>query len=329
MEKDLEFIGPGSTKKYWFDKYQELKAQADANGNTVQTTASVAAEASTKKAIETASKSSSADMTSSMTKFINEFTEAQETYGSILKAIDAKKVELKEIHDIEVETNSLVALLATKNKLVAEKTEQADKIITDANEKAKSIMDDAKAAQEIARDKINAMLAEDKQTRTRERAEFDYDFSREKKQREDELEDILDKRTKAIDVREAAVKEREDLAEAKDKEIDELKTEIQEIKATMNINIKEAEGKAKGMAEAAAKRDAASVEASHKAELSIANSTIANLNARVEDLVKQVDKANEAVIDANNKVTDMATSALKATADAKTVAEVHKAGQKR
>jgi cell division septum initiation protein DivIVA len=295
----------------------------------MRTTSQVSEENKTASAIKVADSVEAGAVTDSMSEFITKFKEAKEQYGSILEAINAKRKELSDIHEIEVEANTLIAVISTKDKLVAEKEEKAEAIISDATQKANEIVSNAVDKADKITEDINTLKEEAKQSRIREREEFDYSFAREKQAKTDALDDVLKSKLKVVQEREDAVKEREDAADAIAEETASLKATIEELNATMSTKIKEAEGKAKGMVEAAAKRDADSVQAKHEAELSIARSTISNLELRVTELIEQVNKANEAVSIANDKVTTMATSALQATADAKTVAEVHKAGNRK
>ena len=74
------------------------------------------------------------------------------------------------------------------------------------------------------------------------------------------------------------------------------------------------------------------VEKSYEAKLEVANANITSLVEQVTDLRTRLDKADNLVTAANERVTAIATSALKAGADAATVArvsEIAAGGQKK
>ena len=125
--------------------------------------------------------------------------------------------------------------------------------------------------------------------------------------------------------KEALLLEREEKADALDAEIERLKQALDNQKATEEARVQAEVEKAKKGIEQSANIAKAMDKRSHEAEMSIANSKIEGLQQRVAELNTSMERANASIDAANQKVADMAQAALKAGADANTVAELHKA----
>jgi chromosome segregation ATPase len=325
----------GSTKKDIWDAYKALKKEVDAkqSASKVTTTTSAAEEAKLTKAVAHAGEVNMDAVSATIQEFIEKVGEVKEQYSSILTAIDAKKKELQEIHDLEAEANSLITVVATKDKLVAEKTEQAQKVVAEAKEEAETILTEAQdravkiteSAHEDAqkiRDEIAEEKAQTEKMRAREQEEYAYDFNRKKKADEDTLKDELDAKVKVIVEREEAVAEREAKADELDKKVADLTAEIESINKNIDNKIEKAVAEAKEKADKSASIAKAMLSKDYDAQISIKDARIETLEEKVKELAEQLAKAQAQVSDANNKVSEMAKSALKAQADADTITRV-------
>jgi cell division septum initiation protein DivIVA len=94
--------------------------------------------------------------------------EAREVYQNLQRAIDTKRAELTDVHNLEVEVNSLVAVVETKDALVRERTEQAKTILEEASVRAQEIEGEAQKRADELRGKAVAAWDEEKQRRKRD-----------------------------------------------------------------------------------------------------------------------------------------------------------------
>ncbi len=308
-DKEMKYVG--TSKKDIWDRMKKLEGELNAQP-TMETTTDVAAKTIATKAVKAASDVSS----ESLNDFVEKVTEAKDQYSNLIMAITAKKDELKDIHGIEAEANTLIAIIGTKDRLVAEKTDEAASIIADANVKADDILSAAKEKDIVANT-----------TRTRERAEFEYSFSREKTAKEDALKDVLDARTKVLDAREAALKLREDDVTDVESMIEGFQTQIAEFDETLKSAVDTAVEGAKSKAATSAAIAANSIKKANEADMKISEARIATLEEKTTELTEQVKTAQDAVKDANDKVSSMAEKALQSNADIKTLTEVKKPRQ--
>lgn len=241
--------------------------------------------------------------------------EAREVYQNLQRAIDTKRAELTDVHNLEVEVNSLVAVVETKDALVRERTEQAKTILEEASVRAQEIEGEAQKRADELRGKAVAAWEEEKQRRQRDIDVWEYEFSRKKRSAEDEASDEINARMRSLAEREALQ--------------DRLEQENVALKANLDSMDEVVEGKiaaAVAVALADAKRsfDAQKgfIERDYKGKIEVLQSKNEGLVYQVEDLIRRLDKAEARIQEANAKVTEIATGALRAGADRETIARV-------
>jgi len=308
-EKAVSFVG--STKSEIWKAYQaELKNK---NNQTVQTTTEVAS-----AKVKTATISEAETIVSKMANIQDEIASSiailvmlGTQYTTVTEAISVKQTELKDIHDFEVEANSTISLIATKNQLLADKTSEADTIIKNARQQATDIITAAHT------ESTGIKLEND-----RKKSEYEYEFKRKEKADLDALQDKLDVRTKAVNDREKELIERERIANERDAKIVELTKALEFKESETLAKVNQAIEDAKKKAETSAAIARNYLEKEHKAETSIKDAKIESLAEKVHDLQEQITKSTELVASANRNVSEMAMSALKAQADSATVAKV-------
>lgn len=229
-----------------------------------------------------------------------------ETLNVIDEAIALKQRELKEIHEIEVNANSLAALVNTRTAL-------SDKLDTDheikkadyASEIEKARAELAELRNELAKEK-KAWEAEFKQTQQRAESEWKYDFDRKKKQAQDKQDDELATERKEFDAeveetkkelneREAAVEVREATADANEAHVAELTEKVASIPTLIAEATKEAYAKGEKDAE---KVTAIRISAKEN-ELALKESA---LNAKNESLQEQLVAANKKAAELQEKL---------------------------
>lgn len=316
-----------------WNAYKAQKVLLDQAGAVApKTTVEVAEVKKIEKAVTTASTIKVDSISDTVNQLLSSIASATEKYEDIEIAIKAKQAELKDILGLEAEANSLVAIVATKDQLVADKTAEAVEIVNTAREQAANIVDSARDEKTLVNTEIAATKAATLKERARDKEEYDYNFARTKKANEDNLKDSLDAKVKVIVEREEVVTEREDLADDKDAEIDELTNQIEVLNITIDEKIEKAVSKAKDGAATSANIAKSMDRRSHEAEMTIKDARIQTLEEKVSELVSQLTVANKSVLDAQDKVTAIATNALdnqKNTDQVTRIAELNATGNKK
>jgi len=256
---------------------------------------------------------------------LESFIKLTEEYNDVSTAINEKKKELKEVHDIAVEADTFVALVGAKEKIKADKEDEALKIIEDANDKAKEVIDNAHTKEENIANQIQESIDNYTIDSKRKKDEFEYDFNREKKQKADALADKLAIDAKQLDIRTELIKAREDKAKEIDLIIENLNDEIDKIKVERDSEIK----KQVAIAEHRAKRDKEfevnTSKTKHEAEVSIKDNENGMLKSQIVDLKAQVTTLQRAVDNASERVTSIATASLESKANEGTIQTVMEA----
>lgn len=312
-------VGKSATK-IW-EAYQEVLEELQQKEEVSSTT--VVAEA--KKIGDAIKLAKSVDvdaLVDRLNTIANGLKEAKDTFNELEVAIDAKKDELKSVHELEVDVNALVAVVATKDRLVKERIEMADEIVSKAEEKANEVLATSqKKIEELEKTAQEAYeLAE--RDRKRKQEEWEYNFQRNSRSQMDVIDDNITTKTKALKEREDAVTEREEKADKLQGEIDDLQSKLDSIEektlARIEVAVEEAIAKTK-KSEGFHKM---MVEKGLKADLDIAHAKIESLEKQNTDLQIRLEKADAQISAANDRITAIATGALKAGADAQTVAKV-------
>ncbi len=319
--KELKSKVGKSATKIW-DAYQEALEELKAKEGPVLSTLAVAKKEKTSKALKTASNIDVENIGAAVQGLVDNISSAKEEYEDLQTAISAKRAELMDVHRLEAEANSLVAIAVAKDELVARKEEEAKTIILKAEERAAILVDTAKEnSTNIAEEAANNRTAT-KMIQARQEEEWNYTFGRSTRQQEDLLQDDLNLKIKKVEERQELVSDREKDIDTLDVRIETLEALLQAEKDfTANKILDAIEKTKKGAAQSAAISKAMD-DKGHKAEVSIATARIETLTEPVTDLHDRLETANDNVLRANDKVASMAQSALKAGADAATVARV-------
>lgn len=309
---DVKFTD--SKSEIWAE-LKAVKAQLDATPKAPVTTTEVAETTKVTKAVAVASSVSVDVVEKAVSELVAKVAETKDQYSSIVTAIDAKKAELKDILDIEVAANTLVALITTKDQLVAKKDAEAEALIENAKARALEIAEEAKARRNEADEYIRVTNENAKLARARELEEYEYNFARTKKTTIDAHNDAINAKNKVLDEREASIAVRESTVKA-------LDTEIAELKSLMDVRVAKAEAEAKKSAEASANFAKLMLVKEHEASTSIKDARIATLEEKVAELTAQLNKAQDQVVSAHEKVTEMAKGAFQAQGDSATITRV-------
>jgi chromosome segregation ATPase len=248
-----------------------------------------------------------------LSTLVGQITDLKSQYEDIITAIEAKKVELKDVHGIEVSANDLAALAAVKEKLV-----------TDADEKAKEIRKSADTYYEEIIEKSSDKKNDLEVSRRRELEVYSYETDRKRSMSDDAVDDALRTKLKSLNTRQEELEARESDVESQEAEVAELNDKIVKLETSIEVKVEAAATSAKEKAERSAMFASNMSKANGAADAKIAESTINSLEEKVEDLQLQLSKADKSVINANEQLAAMAKSALGAQGDAATIAEVSK-----
>ena len=300
-----------STKKEIWDAYKAAKDQLEALAKPTENTVEKAKTVQTAKAIESSNSIDIESVETSLTVLVTKIAELKSQYDDIITAITAKKNELKEVHEIEASANDLAALITAKEKLIEMSAKAAEEKKKEADD---YYNDKVAAANEFT--KLTAL------NHKREEEEYIYNTTRQRKRDEDAVADALELKKRSLDDREKAVAEREALADENEKKVTDLQKKYEDLEKSVNAEIAAAVQTAKDGTQKSAQIAANILKANTDADMRIATAKIETLEAKVVELQKQLDKANELVAKANTQVSDMAQSALKAQGDVNTISKV-------
>jgi chromosome segregation ATPase len=314
-------VGKSATK-IW-EAYQEAlnELKSKENGHMISTIA-VAQEQKKEAAVKTAAVVNVANIDTVVSGLLKNVEEAKNTFDELQLAINAKKAELQAVHGLEAEANALVALVATKDKLVAQRELEAQTIIENARVKAEELRKEAEEFTATTKANVNAEMELAAKQREREQEEYEYKFGREKKAKLDEVEDQINQKVKELKERADEVKAREALADEKDAELDQLKNLLEKLEASTALRVEDAVQKAKEKAATSANIAKAMDKRSHEADMMVRDAEVKTLKDQLADYRTRLETANNQVNAANIKVAEMAQSALRAQGDAATISKV-------
>ena len=324
-------VGKSATK-IW-EAYQEVLAELKAKEAAPPSIAAVAEAQKAEAAIKLA-REVDVDTTATTAETIaTGLREAKAEFDEVEAAIEKAKAELENVHGIQVEADSLAALVAAKDRLVAEREEKARVILDGAREEAARVKEDAQAeADKLRADAQEAdRIAE--RDRQRTQAEWDYDFGRKKKTAIDEVQDAIDVKRKSLDEREAHLVEREKDADEKDAKIADLGSTIEAMKADTQSKVDAALEEGKKKAERSFGFQKQIIEKDHEGKLRVLEAANESLKERLVEMQSRLASAEAQVSKASERVTEIATASLKAQGDKETISKVAEvaagAGQKK
>lgn len=311
MSDEIKYMG--STKKEIWDAYKEAKTQlADLQDKPVSTS-SIAKEENIKHSVALSNSLDLGTMSVTLTALTTNIADLKSQYDALKTAIDSKKAELKEVHNIEITANDLAALAIAK-----------DKMIERADAKARIIEEEADRYKTNLMIQANDTYKKIQMEREREEEQYIYETERKRKMESDEINDMLDARKRSLDMKIKEVLDKEKMLNERETYTKKLEADIVALNENMVTKVEQARVEAEERAKKSAQVQANIVKSSTDAEVRIYQSKIESLESKIADLVVQVEQAKQYVSNANIQVSDMARSALQAKADAATVAEVSK-----
>lgn len=320
------------TTEIW-EAYQEVLAELKSKEVGPQSTVEVSSAKKKEQALNLAKKTDVEAWAGNLEGMIAGLKHAKEVFDDVNMAIEAKKAELRDVHKLEYEANALFAVVEAKNRLIEQKEEdlnrlieesqaKAKEVVANANAEADRIVDEATETARLTEANSKEKLRVDEQSRKRMAEEWDYNFKRNCRAKVDEVEDELKAKLKVLSEREAHLVEREDAALELEERVEKLTSELVQ-------KDQEAQEKVNAAVEETKKKEARSwavqksiIENSYQSKIDVLEAKNGSLMEQLRDLLQRLEKAEARVMDANNKVTAIATGALQAAGDKATIARV-------
>ena len=312
-----------TSKQQLWHAYKEICDKLDQQEKTLSTT-EIAKDAETKVHDVISQRLNPENIKKQLLSTVELLETTKLDYESLVASIKAKKTELKNVHDIEVEANTLMALLELKNNVITEKEEAAQEIISLAEEKATEFIENAKVKRTEIQHELNCRKAEAEKLQERTEEEWQYNFDRRKKLQKDIMEDELTEHKKKMVEEEALMVERERLATEKLGEAKELEIEFENLKNSIEEKVQVAEKEAADRARKSYQISLAMERKDLESQINLKDVQIENLERLVKDLRGRITEQEAQVSNASDKLAQIAQQSLKSGADAATITEVTK-----
>ncbi len=302
-----------------FTALKEAYDQLDTQGEKIDaiTTDLVKAQEAAAKAIASANENN----IDAIKALLSQLEGAQDQYDKLKVAIAEKAEEIKNVHGIELEANTLSALIVAKENTLKEKEEQATLIIAEATEKAEALVasaeEQAKDTLETAEAKAEAQRLELEEQATvtardcsRASEQYEFEFGIRKRNAEQQLQDKLAADGRSLDEKAAALNAKTDEYKAKDVQIIELTKEVTTLINTKESDILKRVKDAETKLSTSFSIEKKWIQKDHDTKISIESGKLENALANNADLKAHIAKLEAALESANVKVADIAQSAL-------------------
>lgn len=333
MTTTNEKITEKSTKGKIYDAYLKAQKQIEAlesqqlnptkileakkNENTLTQAAEVA-DTSVDSVIDTLGQA----IDSALTNLKAEFEQKVGTFNNLDEAIKLKQAELEEIYGIQRQADTLAALFdaheATKKKHDTENQEQ----LSDHRAKLADLQLQIKNTQEEYIQVLAAQRKKLAQEQERAQSEFDYDFARHKKKKEDELADYIAAEHKAIANEKAAVAAREDAVEKREESIEALEEKVNAIPSLIEEASEAAAEKAKKDAERSAHFERRAIESKKDAEIQVLEHQVDLLKQSLESEKENHAKTADQLAEAYGRLEKVSIASVEGAKQQETVAKL-------
>ena len=316
-----EVVYTDSKPEIW-KAYKEVVSKLDEVKPVTSTTESASIE-TVKKAVSV----SNLFDEKSITACIDSLQFMRTNYNSLAIAINEKTKVLQDVYDVEVSANSLAALAKVKEDLIADSQLKADEIIERAKATSESLTNSASVIANNVRAEIKAERETEKLNREREKDIYEYDFSRMRTKRMNELKDEIEEQNRLMYAREAELNIREATLAEKDQVIKDLTGKIEYLKQISKAEVAVAVEDAVAKAKKSADISKGFSDREHQSDIRIKDAKIESLEDKIKDMSEQLKSANDRIAESTASISGLAQSALNAQANAKTITEVAKMTQ--
>lgn len=309
-----------TTKQQLFDAYNEVLAQLKAAKAAKH---DPAAEVKAKRQAETVTTAekivnlSIEEQVASLQKNVvsilgnlqNSFAEEIKSFNTLQEAIDLKKAELKEVHEIEAEAFTLAALLNSHQEIQAKfDAEQAEKKAA-AQAQLSEIQAQIVEARQNFETQMRAEREKIAQDRKRDLEEYVYEFNRRKQREKDALADELAAERKEFDEEletlrdelrqdQAAVDAREELVSKREEKMEDLEATVAafpvkeaQIRAEVAEQVKKDEARTAAIKDSYAKKEAEHQRQLFESKIDLLEDNLSSEKAKVAELQSKLDEA--------------------------------------
>ncbi|MDO5764997.1 MAG: hypothetical protein Q4P84_04790 [Elusimicrobiales bacterium] len=316
MEKELTMK---STKQELFDAYTAMKKKIDDLNAMKEDPVADAAKKQEAAAIEAAD------------DIVKKGVLAPEIvagYENLCRVYDMRRQQLKELFDIEVEANSLIALINTHKEMEVQLkdkytvlAEAAQKELDEKKAKIQAEIDDLKKKKdeiEKATREENAVLEKElKQKRQREEEEYTYNLKRQRKLENDAWADEKMTREKELAEREAAVQAEIEDINGKADHIIELENQVAEIPKLVEAAFADGEKKGKADADKSNAFEVRAITQKNEYEQKALKDQVARLEADLEAERDKVITLQEKLDAAYGQMRELAADTVRSTGGVK------------
>lgn len=244
----------------------------------------------------------------------------------IQQAIVVQKANLEELHDIHLAADTLSELVREHEekhqKFEAEMKEREESFHLDIEQK-KADWKKEQEDHELAKKEKDAEL---KKLRQREEEEYKYNLALQRKKEKDAYEEekkVLLASLEEIRIhQEKTLGERESLIVTREKQLDELTKKVDSFPAELSKAVKETEAAAYKKAADQAKIESQLASKDTETERRLAELRIMTLEATVKQQDEKIQRLNQDLTAANEKVQNIAVKAIEGASGARTLSAV-------
>lgn len=288
--KEVNFIG--STKKQIWDAYSETLNELKKHEGPVSTT-EIAEQKKNEKSIITATSKDFITIAFALKDMADNITEANQEFGDLLRAIDLKKEELREIHKVEEVANSAAAFAIAQEQQLQKQKDRLEEL----------------------EDEFLDALEERKKTEEQRVEEWEYNFRIKKRDAEDKFNAMLREREQQVEAREKAIGDTEEA-------IKNLKSEISMLKYSFDGRLEDQVDKIKNQLVKDADNEARLFRTQIESHVALKDEENKSLKYKIGDLSKVIDQQKNMIHEMQTQINSMAIAALKAQGDAATINRV-------
>jgi chromosome segregation ATPase len=333
MSEQIPNVSLKDTKETIFKAFQIAQAQLKAAAAGKLDIKAEEKAKLTAAAVTAASELSVVDVETFLDTLTTDFKTVLKSFGDVQAAVAAQEAKLKELFGIEDTAHALVALVNAKQATADEYDARLTERTSAAEVRLAEIQKNINEAQTKYQQDLRAQQQADQQARDRSKAEWEYDFARNKKAAQDSLSDELAAKRKvfnteleaernslakdvaAVEVRHAEVTKREQNIKA-------LEERVAGIPAEIDAHVRAAEGKLSGILKASFESDKKLIAAQNEADTKIKDNKIQTLEGQLEKANGEIAALREQLAKASADIKEMATATVNAASDSKLAAHM-------
>lgn len=258
-----------------------------------------------------------------LTQLTDKLEDEVQKYRNIKEAIEIREKDLKEIYEIEKESQTLAALIESQNaereKLETELGNRKDEL----EKEIQSLSEEWENEKKVYEAQIKEREADDLKARQRAKEEFEYTFKRDKQLAKNQFEDEMSKLERESEIKreqqEKELTEREQIITANESRLNKLQELVdnfpKEMEASINKAIKET--KERLLSEANNREEL--LKKTFDGERNVLNATVEALERTTKEQKEQILRLSQQLEKAYQKIEDIAVKTVGGSFDIKSV----------